>query len=363
MKHTLAHCQYNFKDHVIVAHFFNARGNSFEKTPLGMLRSLLYQLLEKEPAIYEQFFPIFHEKRQKHKMGEWEWQESELKEFLRSEIGRCQSKSLLLLVDALDECRESDIREVVKFLEDLSVKAVNAKTTLNICLSSRHYPYIRMKRRLELVVEERKEHDDDIAQYVYDELTEMDEEIVRGVLGKASGTFMWVVLVVRMLNIAYDEGKVEAMHKKLDEVPSDLEELFRTLLSKDSPDKHETILMLQWVLFTRRLLRPEELYFAMMAGTNPENLKAWDSSKVTNDDIRRRITSSSRGLIEVRKGREETVQFIHKSINDFLLRNQRLQNLDPALNSNPIGTSHDDLRACCMSYIMMDGLPLPKDRS
>jgi hypothetical protein len=64
------------------------------------------------------------------------------------------------------------------------------------------------------------------------------------------------------------------MHQKLLEVPSDLEQMFGTLLSFDNPDKHETLLMLQCVLFTRRLLRLEELHFAMKAGTNSESLGA-----------------------------------------------------------------------------------------
>lgn len=56
------------------------------------------------------------------------------------------------------------------------------------------------------------------------------------------------------------------------------------------------------------------------------------------------------------------MQFIHESVNDFLLRNQRLQTLDLALNSNPIGISHNHLKACCMSYLKMKGLQLPKAR-
>ena len=361
MKHVLGHCQRVFGDHIIAAHFFNARGDDFEKEALGMLRSLLCQLLGKDPSIYDRFVPIFREKRQKHRAGEWEWRESELKEFLLSEIRDHQSKPLLLLVDALDECSEQHVRSVVEFLEDLSLKAKN-KTSLHICLSSRHYPYISMEKHLELVVEERYEHSEDINIYVRDKLRKRDAEIEKGVLKKASGSFMWVVLVVTMLNTAYDEGKVEAMHQKLREVPSDLEDVFAALLNKDNPDKHETILMLQCVLFTKRLLQPEELYFAMVAGTNAANLGAWDPAKMTSKDIRRRIISSSRGLIEVRKGSTETVQFIHESVNDFLLRNQRLQKLDLALESNPIGTSHDRLKACCMSYIMMEALPLPQDR-
>ncbi|KAH9882278.1 hypothetical protein J1614_000514 [Plenodomus biglobosus] len=167
---------------------------------------------------------------------------------------------------------------------------------------------------------------------------------------------MWVTLVVAILNRAYDEGKVEAMHDKLNKLPGDLETVFETLLHEDNPDKHETICLLQWVLFARRALKPEELYFSMRAGTHPGNLGAWDRSKITSEDIQHRITSSSRGLIETRKGEDRTVQFIHESVNDFLLRNKRLQTLDSALQSSPMGMSHDCLRACCMSYLNTDGL-------
>ena len=44
---------------------------------------------------------------------------------------------------------------------------------------------------------------------------------------------MWVKLVA-MLNQAYDEGKAEAMHKKLSELPGDLEQEFETLLNRTS---------------------------------------------------------------------------------------------------------------------------------
>ena len=124
---------------------------------------------------------------------------------------------------------------------------------------------------------------------------------------KAFGIFMWVVLVVRLLNIAYDEGKIEAMQQKLREVPDDLDKLFGTIFGKDNPDKHETILMLQWVLFARRPLKPEELYYAMLAGTSAHSLGVWDSLRIIPDDIQRRIINSSRGLIEVRKRGAGTV--------------------------------------------------------
>jgi hypothetical protein len=218
-----------------------------------------------------------------------------------------QLKPLLVHIDALDECREADVQEVVGFLEEVSKCALKANVTLSICLSSRHYPTIRIRKNLNLVVEEIKEHDSDIARYVHNKLEEQDKDIEAEVLRKAGGVFMWVVLVVAILNRAYDEGKVEAMQQKLNELPGGLEKVFQTLLDEDNSKKHETICLLQWVLFTKRALRLEELYFGMMAGTQPETLLPWDRLKVTSEIMQRRITSSSRGLIEIRKGEDSTV--------------------------------------------------------
>lgn len=360
-------------DYVIAAYFFNARGSKLEKTPLGMLRSLLYQLLEQDPLLCERFIPIYLEKQMKHGK-DWEWQaeelknfllyqllkqdresqEEELKYFLQSEPKKPQPKPLLILIDALDECDKSEVREVVSFLESLSINSIRAQTSLNVCLSSRHYPNISMKKTLELIVEHDAEHDQDIVRYVQHKLRMTDAEIEQQLLRKASGVFMWVVLVVEMLNKAFDHGEVRAMQKKLREIPSDLDEVFWTLLDKDNQDKQETILMLQWVLFGGRQLKAEELYFAVLAGTEIEELEAWDRSRETGEIIKRWITSISKGLIEIRNS--GTVQFIHESVNDFLLRNKRLQTLDPALEPDVIGTSHNRLKACCMSYIMLEGL-------
>ncbi|KAL7894197.1 ankyrin repeat-containing domain protein [Trichoderma sp. SZMC 28014] len=362
MKHTLGHLKEEFSEpHIIAAHFFNARGDNSEQTSLSMLRSLLYQLLEKEQSIYEQFVPLFRNKKQKFKT-DWKWRESDLRNFLLSKIQYFQSKPLIVLVDALDECEEAYVRDVVDLLEKLSVKAVGMGVTLNICLSSRHYPHIGMKKHLELAVEERSEHNEDIVLYTRDHLKIRDEEIEQEFLEKASGVFMWAVLVIKMLNKAYDEGQIEAMHKMLHDVPRDLEQVFEALLIKDNPDKHETIFMIQFVLVARRLVKPEELYFATLAKTT-ERVQAWDQTKITLDIIRRRITNSSRGLIEIRKGEENAVQFIHKSVNDFLIRNKRLQKLDPDLKLNVLGSSHERLRSYCMTYIMMIPFHLATDRN
>lgn len=76
------------------------------------------------------------------------------------------SRPLLLLVDALDECDESDVRDVVGFLESLSTYAARNKVPLQICLSSRHYPHIGIDKVVELAVERSPDHRRDIAKYI-----------------------------------------------------------------------------------------------------------------------------------------------------------------------------------------------------
>ncbi|KAK4031521.1 ankyrin repeat domain-protein [Parachaetomium inaequale] len=350
MKHALRHCEEVFGDHLIVAYFFNARGEVLEKTPLGMLRSVVYQLLDKDDTLYERFRPIY-EKQRIYKEGEWAWRRAQLEEFICSIINKRQSKPLLLLVDALDECEDRGVRDVVGFLESLSIDAAQTGVTLRICLSSRHYPNIRMRKTLELTVEESEEHGRDIATYIAQRLEGHDDDIKAKVREKAGGIFMWVAIVVSLLNKAYDDSRLEAMREALEEVPADLEDVFNRLLSKDDPNKAETIRMLQWVLLSRRPLKPEELFFAVLAGTAPEYTGPWDRSKITGHTIQRRITASSKGLIEARTGDMASVQFIHLSVNDFLFRNQRLQTLDQTLQPDPISASHGQLWDRCWSDI------------
>ncbi|KAK6506742.1 hypothetical protein TWF481_005202 [Arthrobotrys musiformis] len=287
-----------------------------------------------------------------HGGTDWQWYPEELKTFMFQTVRSSQSKPIILFADALDECDESEVREVVSFLEELSSIALSSKTSLRVLLSSRHYPTITMQRKLELIVESRVEHDQDISIYVRDKLKvgEGADEIEQELLRKAGGIFMWVVLVTQMLNQVFDEGRITAVWKRLREVPVDLDDVFRILLEKNNPYKNETVLMLQWVLFRGKMLTARELYYGVMAGTDPESLKRHDPSKITDETIIRFITNCSRGLVEV-PPESSYVQFIHETVNDFLLRNKRLQTLDPTLAPQLAGRSHVKLAECCLVYL------------
>ncbi len=114
---------------------------------------------------------------------------------------------------------------------------------LRICLSSRHYPKVSVRKNLELTVEGSEEHGRDIATYIAENLQGHDDDIKAEVQEKAGGIFLWVAIVVSLLNKAYDDGWLEAMRKALDEVPSDLEDVFNRLLRKDDAAMAETVRM------------------------------------------------------------------------------------------------------------------------
>jgi ankyrin repeat protein len=352
MKHALLKTKKLFADAAIVSFFFNARGSVLEKSTLGMYRSLLHQLLTAIPPLQDDFVQMFSQKR---KHGDlYKWNIEELQEFLITAARGLKRYRLVCFIDALDECEENEVRELVDFLEGLGETAVSSGTSLNICLSSRHYPHIRIQKGIQLTVEGQGGHDKDIATYVESKFkvphSEQMDDIRAEILNRASGVFLWVVLVVQILNKAYDHGQIHALRRLLSEIPDELDDLFADILTRDAETRDQSILCLQWLLFSQRPLKPEELYFAVLSGTEPTALGKWDPAEVSNQTIDRFILSCSKGLAEMSKGKDQTVQFIHESVRDFFLLRHGLTRLQPSLALNMVGLSQEQLKRCCYQY-------------
>lgn len=142
-----------------------------------------------------------------------------------------------------------------------------------------------------------------------------------------------------LLNKIYDEGRVEETQRALTDIPDGLERLFSGILGTLT-HAPETLVILQWVLLSQIPLELRELFAAItqMATSDIELMK-------------RRITMSSKGLVEIPNGQFQSVQFIHLSVSDFLFRQQRLRTLDPTLGEDPIAASHGRLWARCRDSI------------
>ncbi|KAI9862819.1 MAG: hypothetical protein M1824_000949 [Vezdaea acicularis] len=372
MKHVFLQCKENPGSTQIISYFFNARGGIMEKSTLGMYRSLVCQLLMAIPQLQVDLIPRFLEKERHSEIIEWSI--GELQTFLSGAINRIRERQFIF-IDALDECEENEVRDMIEFLEQLANDALSRGVYLNICLSSRHYPHIRIKKGIQLVIEGQRGHDGDIAKYVNSKLEaegqgpEIDD-IKAEILRKASGVFLWVVLVVQMLNKAFDHGQVHAVQTQLLAIPDKLDDLFTDIWIRDAENKDDSILLLQWLLFARRSLTPKELYVAVRSGNDPTALQSWDHIQTSDENVAKFILSCSKGHAEISKSKDPTVQFIHESVRDYFLRKNGLARLQSELSSPTLESSQHRLTQCCYQYIMMDTsqhLPadtkLPKARS
>ena len=122
------------------------------------------------------------------------------------------------------------VLNLVYFLRPLTMDS-----HLKICLSSRHYPHIKVPDCPEIVLE--RHNHQDIVHYVDSRLSPLGYDsrahsLADRVAQKAEGVFLGVVLVVKRLNMVLDnEGTEEDLEESLRTVPKKLEDLFESLFS------------------------------------------------------------------------------------------------------------------------------------
>ncbi|WXC60871.1 hypothetical protein SNK03_006754 [Fusarium graminearum] len=291
-----------------------------------------------------------------------------LKDLLRSAVLKLDQRSFTCYIDALDECDEQQVMDMVEYFEDLAEQCAEDGVRLQICFSSRHYPFVDIRVGLCLILEEQAGHTGDLETYIKSHLRVRDPsllaELQERMLEKASGVFMWVVLVVEVLNVENRRGRL-SLKTRLEEVPSGLSELFKDLLRRDNTNMEELLLSILWILLSERPLKPEEYYHALWSGLSLEGLADVELPAINvadaNDCFSRCVVSSSKGLAEITKAKHPTVQFIHESVRDFLIKDKGLHELWPELGADWESFGHDRLKLCCQSYVKFAGtreLPL-----
>jgi ankyrin repeat protein len=333
---------------VRISFFFNARGDELQQSLEGMYRSLMYQLLEQMPHLSAAL-----PKRREHRSRQG-WHIEALKEMFESAILALGSAQLTCYVDALDECDDSEARAMVEAFEAFGGYAVEAQISFRVLLSSRRYPHIIIENCLQLDLEGQQGHEADIADYIRCKLkigqSKIANEIRAAIQARASGVFLWVVLVIRMLNECDARGKKHLLKKRLETIPNGLSELFDEILRRGKHASDDLILTLQWILFAQRPLKREELYFAMTADSSDDDIEDWDQDEITAEVMERFLLDASKGLAEMTRGKHPTVQFIHESVKEYLL-STGLTKLQPDLYGGLTVLSHARLIQCCCHYM------------
>lgn len=353
---------------LVLSFFFHGRGGELQKTPLGLFRSLLHQILGGAPDAAPDLVNTFETRcREFGNPGEkWQWHEAELRGFFESSLLNVrENHPVWLFVDALDECGEGNAVELVGVFKSLLGSLASqpaGRGQVRICFSCRHYPIVDVERSMfEICAEDGNAND--ISTFVDGRLAAFCTRTSSNTLPtliteRASGIFMWARLVVdRILDLERKGFELRKMQAAVRSTPEELNDLYRELVQDMKP---ASLKLVEWICFAARPLSLDELRWAMIIEADCpyqyESLQAYQNAdEYVSDSVRmkRRIQTLSRGLTEVTPTRP-VVQFIHQSVKDFFIEEGLLTLGGYKTSTEAAIRAHFKFSKICLRYLSME---------
>jgi hypothetical protein len=375
--------------------FFNAKGTELEHSPIGLFRSLVYQLL---PRCTEDLKEAFSQ----WLSADLTQNEMTLKSLFQEVLLHQTTRATFIFIDALDECDSGSIQSQAHFWRRITKWAYAKGIRLNVCLSSRHFPTITVSDCPEIIVENHNSLD--ITTYVEQKFrltiaaVEPQWTLLRdAILDKSAGVFLWVVLVVEDVLRKWDDGNgMRFLLNQLDNLPKKLENLFSQMFQDLDDDARQlTTRLFQWVVLAARPCRLHEWHhiLAFIRDPAPKSLQDWRSSShftQTDDQLLRQLKSISKGLVEVNtvvdesqktgfetisvcagagsldleQGETRIVQVMHESVREFFLQRDGFS----IIHGSPVTVceGHVLIMTICLEYIHikeLDALVKARDRT
>ncbi|RSL66493.1 hypothetical protein CEP54_003654 [Fusarium duplospermum] len=226
--------------------FFMNLGTMEQKSQEGLSRTLLYQILSANRDLIPEVLP--HMWKEMYNTAEKNTEDDihfpstaetkhafEVMANSTSDVGR-----FCFLIDGLDEFAGSYM-DGIEFLRSLA-----GNPRMKIIVSSRPIPACVAAFEDVPKLNLQDLNRSDIKSYVEDIIgshkymkrliqrhAEEGREIVRDVIDKSSGVFLWVVLACRKLLSGFaDHDRISELRRRVDELPPELEDMFQLMLSK-----------------------------------------------------------------------------------------------------------------------------------
>ena len=306
--------------------FWNA-GNRMQKSQQGLLQTLLYHILRHAPDL----MPTICSSRwaRPHALSHWTFQEL-TQTFHRLQQEQTQSTHFCFFIDGVDEY-EGEHLDIIDIIHHL-IKSTHIK----ICFSSRPWNVFERAygendgRKIRLQDLTRS----DIERFAGDKLTEgqhsfkmhVQEQayrnLVKEIVDKSDGVFLWVYLVVRSLRRGMTNLDTPLeLQTRLRELPTELEAFFRHILNSTENVYHRHAARLYRICLVARTqmsaldlawFAEEDPYFGLrddLVSIDPLQLYALSQDTVM------RVHARCQDLLEF-KGAD--LQFIHRTVVDFL---------------------------------------------
>ncbi|KAM0714483.1 hypothetical protein Q7P37_010270 [Cladosporium fusiforme] len=269
-----------------------------------------------------------------------------------------RNEHLIVMIDALDECEQSEVRDMILFLNSLAESTRRDSISFHSCFASRHYPSISTRFCESVVIENQSAHTEDIRKYVWDNLHVeshmQSNKLPDTVVTKAQGSFLWAVLVTRLLNEHIDRGSTpEGLHAVTRALPGNLKTLISSIIANGASDEY-LLPALMWAFSGLPRLTASEYCLATQFSGRQAKLTRREYFIADQNAMQKFITHSSKGLVEVRFtdtiGGQGQCQFIHESVRQHVVSGG-LAGLHPDLKENVEAAGHAILADWCQEYI------------
>ncbi|KAL3593178.1 hypothetical protein FPOAC2_07472 [Fusarium poae] len=375
--------------------FVNARGRPLDHSTIGLLRSLLCQLLPYYfRLVVDSSYLITSNCIQGVlkciRIEPTEWTEQQLEVLVIEVISDLSSylrcPSVFIFIDALDELDDAAESKQAELWRRL-VFSFRFRH-LRVCLSCRNFPHVSINGCVQLELP----YGQDLHNYIRDRLdarispgdNDWKQDLKSLMFFLAQDNFLWVVLVVDKVLEQYDKGiSLKRVKELIHQTPKELQSLYESKIR--SLEKNEVSVatrMFQWAIAAARPLRLDEWHhiMAFITPAPPRSLREWRESNEfieTDEQLERKIRNLSRGLLEVSRkhpepfnikasgassihagagsldheqGSARLVQIIHESVRWFLLKNGGFALLETN-SSDYIASCHMTIAATCIDYM------------
>lgn len=231
---------------VQAAFYFWNSGSQMQMSVEGLLQTVLHDCLRKLPKAVQKVLPERWEAATLFDVDDFPWTLEEVAHALRRLVTEvCRDEKFFFLIDGLDECTGNQT-QLIELITELADECENLK----LCVASRPWnnfedafrdrPSLRLQDLsagdISWFIRSKFEANTGFAEFQVRDATSSNDLMVE-ISRKAEGVFLWVHLVVRSLLEGLTEGdSLRDLHRRLRQLPPDLEDLYIRILESLSED-------------------------------------------------------------------------------------------------------------------------------
>lgn len=157
---------------VFLFFFFSHYGVELQRTPFGLYRSLLCQILQQNPNVLPDLISTFEKRRDEsgEPRGSWQWRTEELQKFLQSALLKLlKTRPVWLFIDSLDACGQENAANLTQELKSLVQVLSGSFERFYVCLTCRAHLNLGPDSALQICLE--NENQGDLLNFIQAEIS------------------------------------------------------------------------------------------------------------------------------------------------------------------------------------------------